>query len=300
MKPVRNPKVANLRQLKAAYEAAKPKPIALGTVLRNSSVLGCARQMAYNYHEAPASDPIPGPNALVMENGTLVGEQFALLAKEVYPNSIAEEPSSAAPYVSGSVDIYIPEGDLIAIDPQWDKGNLVVEIKTMGRWNFDSQIGVNSTKRQVLDEGTGPKLGAIIQAGVNALGLETRLGVTINTVALVSETFENLSIQKSQQMGIHVEDYTRMSAEWHFDRAYWEPLARAELARMAGIADEIENGWLPPRVGADDKGYLKDLDPFSDRDWQCAYCSHRETCKRDGGGSVAILDSLVPSLKEAR
>jgi len=298
VKPVNRPMVANLRQLKAAYEAESPKPIALGTILRNSAVLGCARQMAYNYHEVPASNSISGPNALVMQNGTLIGEQFAILAKEVYPNSIAEEPSSAKPFVSGSVDIYIPEGDLVAVDPSWTKGNAVVEIKSMGRWNFDQQVGINSTKRQILPEGHGPKLGAIIQAGVNALGLETRLGVTINTIILVSETFENLSVQKCEQMGIHLDDYTRMSAEWHFDREYWEPLAQRELERMAQIADEIEHGFLPPRYAGDDNGHIKELDPFG-KDWQCAYCSHRDTCQRDGRGSVPILDSVVPKLKGA-
>jgi len=292
MKPVSRPVVANLRQMKAAHDAQTPKPIALGTILRNSAVLGCARQMAYNYHEVPASNPISGPNALVMQNGTLIGEQFATLAKEVYPNSIAEQPSSATGFISGSVDIYIPEADLIAIHPDWDKGNAVVEIKTMGRWNFDSQIGVNSTKRVVLHEGQGPKRGAIIQAGVNAIGLEKLLGVVINTVVLVSETFENLSIQKSEQMGIDLDDYTRMSAEWHFNRGYWEPLALAELERLSMVAESIDNGYIPDRLACDDDGSEKLLDPFG-KDWQCAYCNHRETCRSDGQGARWVLDSVV-------
>jgi hypothetical protein len=298
MKPTNRPLVANLRQMKAAHEADTPKPIALGTVMRNSGTLGCARQAAYNWHEVPASNPVSGPNALVMRNGTMVGEDFANLAKEVYPNSLAEETSGAGDVTSGAVDIFIPEADLKAYDPSWNKGNAVVEIKTMGRWNFDSQIGVNSTKRQILPKGQGPKLGAILQAGINALGLEGKLGVTINTLILVSETFENLSIQKCNDMGIDLNDYTRMSAEWHFDRDYWEPLTQSELLRMKAVADEIEYGYLPGRIAGDDNGNLKELDPSAGKDWNCWYCSHKGTCIKDGRGSIAILDSLVPTLKE--
>lgn len=251
--------------------------------------------MGYNAFGAKPSDPVPGPNAVVMRNGTIVGEDFANLAKELYPNCIAEEPSSAKEFISGSVDIYIPEEDLLAYRPNWRGGNAVVEIKTMGRWGFDDQIGVKSTSRKILDSGSGPKLGAIIQAGVNALGLEQRLGVTINTLILVSETFENLSIQKSVQMGIDLNDYTRMAAEWHFERSYWEPLVQSELLRMARIAEQIEYGFLPERIAGDDDGQMKELNPLGS-DWQCHYCSHRETCKQDGRASISVTDSSLEKL----
>jgi NAD(P)-dependent dehydrogenase (short-subunit alcohol dehydrogenase family) len=163
----------------------------------------------------------------------------------------------------------------------------------MGTYSFDKQVGWNRMRGTVGDA-TGPAQKAIVQAGMNALGIEKERGITINTIIMGSIGFEALSKQKADKVGI--EGYNRFLAEFHVARDEWEPIARAELARMVEIHSIIEEGELPDRWAVDDDGTEIQLSPTG-RAWQCAYCAFNTTCTNDGPGVIRVLESIA-TIKE--
>ncbi|NCW18536.1 MAG: hypothetical protein EBW39_04870, partial [Betaproteobacteria bacterium] len=206
-----------------------------------------------------------------------------------FPNAIFEMPTAQGDYLSGSCDAYIPSADLAGI------GNVLYELKTMGTFTFDKQVGWNRMRGE-FKYPEGPAQKAIAQAGLNALGVEQRLGETISYVVLGSITFEALSVQKADKMG--VDGYNRVMAEFWIPREQWEPLAKSELERMEVLGELVTNGYLGAREARDDEGNTTILDPLG-RDWQCAYCSFRTVCKQDGSGIIRITDSnAVPTSQE--
>ena len=274
------PLFTNLLIEEVHEQAQVNKPTALGTPLRYSGAHGCSRQWGYYAFDAEPTEPVDAAGAWVMGVGTLVHEKVQEAISRAYPHARFEVASGLSDKVSGSCDALITDTPL---------GTVLYELKTMGTYSFDKQVGWNRMRSQITD-GEGPKPGAIAQAGLNALGLEETFGIVVDYVVLGSITFEALSKPKAFKMG--VDDIDRVLAEWHFSREEWLPLAQEEASRMLEAADSIEQGYLPPRFAVTDSGTESELDPFG-KDWQCGYCAFRTVCVQDGRGQVWINDSAL-------
>lgn len=289
MEPISNPIITHLLAKEWWEKAQTPKPTALGTPLRYSSAYACSRQQSYAAFEAQPTEPVDEAGAWVMGVGTLIHEALQEAIGRQFPNAVFELGTAHGDYVSGSCDAYIPSADLAGI------GNVLYELKTMGTFSFDKQVGWNRMRGEYKYP-EGPAQKAIAQAGINALGVEKHLGTNISYVVLGSITFEALSLQKAEKMGVG--EYNRVMAEWWIPRDQWEPLALSELERMNALGGLVTNGYLGAREARDDDGNTKILDPLG-RDWQCAYCQFRTVCTQDGSGVIRITDSnAVPTNQE--
>jgi hypothetical protein len=262
------------------YEKSKiPKPTALGTPLRYSSSFGCARQQAYAACNAIPTEPMDESGAWVTGLGTIIHEALQEAISRVYPNA-EFEVASGDNYLSGSCDA------LLQIDGEW----VLFELKTMGTYSFDSQVGWNRMRGTFKDNAEGPALKAIAQAGMNALGIEKSRGIRINRIIMGSITFEALSKNKAASMD--VSGYNRFLAEFHVGREEWLELATSEHNRMTAIADLVENGFLPEREARTDDGSIVYLTPGG-RNWQCDYCAYYTTCSQDGANVLRVTDSKM-------
>jgi hypothetical protein len=294
MEAVNNPLLTSLLIREWHEKAQVNKPTAMDTTLRYSGAHGCERQMSYYAFGFNPTEPVDAAGAWVMGVGTVIHELVQEAIGRKYPNAEFEVASKAGEYVSGSCDAFIPAEDF---GYEWTGGNVLFELKTMGTYSFDSQVGIDRMRGKWKDKGAeGPKRGAITQAGMNALGIEEARGIRIDTLILGSITFEAISKQKAKTLLLN-NDILRVSAEFHIPREEWEPLALAELARLHGIGDAIKNGYLAPRLAIGDDGRQIGLDPFG-RNWQCDYCSFRSACVNDGDGMVWVNDSSLQQLKD--
>lgn len=263
------------------------KPTALGTDFRYSSAFGCERQQAYAALGADPSEPMDEAGAWLTGLGTLIHEHVQEAISRRFP-SAEFEVASGNGTVSGSCDAIISIHD---IGSHYGGTHVLWELKTMGSYGFDKQVGWNRSK-VFLTEPEGPAKKAVVQAGMNALGIEgMRPGVRIETLFLGSMTFEALSKQKAGRMDI--EGVNRFLAEFTVPRDEWEPVAQEELRRMASIAEDLGQGYIPDRRALDDNGYDISLNPANGRSWQCEYCSFQSLCIEDGPGIIRVLESVV-------
>jgi len=288
MRLVEKPIITNVLVQELHEKSQVAKPTAKGTPLRYSSSFGCSRQQGYAAFGAPASEPMDEAGAWVTGLGTIIHEALQDAISRRFPSAQFEVASQVGE-VSGSCDALI---DVYDVGTNYGGTHILYELKTMGTWSFDSQVGWSRMRGTFSKEGgKGPALKAITQAGMNALGIELENPkIRIETVVMGSITFEALSKQKASNMGI--DGVNRFLAEYEIPRSEWEPLAMAELARMNSIASVVNQGYLPDRIALDDNGVAVELNPNSSA-WQCEYCAFRTLCKQDGYGQVRVMDSEV-------
>jgi len=278
-------------------KSAVPKPTAMGTPLRYSSAFGCGRQQGYAAFDAEPTEPMDEAGAWATGLGTIIHEALQDCISRKYP-SAQFEVSSRLGDISGSCDALISLEEIRAAHDDWDVDwgqgtHLLYELKTMGTYSFDKQLGWNRMRGTVSHEGEGPAHKAIVQAGMNAIGIEAAFNgaVRIEYLAMGSITFEALSKNKAAAMG--VEGVNRFLAEWYVGRETWEPWALEEIERMRGFAWNIDQGYLPDRFALTDGNQFLELNPNSSKFWQCDYCAFRTACQQDGPGQVRILDSVI-------
>lgn len=284
---VTKPLLTNVLGEKLHQESQVPKPTAKGTPLRYSSAHSCERQQSYAALNAEPTEPVDFAGAWVMGMGTIVHEALQAAIAEKYPSAEFEVASSdPTGNISGSCDALITADTM---GPDWKFGNLLFELKTMGTYSFDKQIGLNRMRGTIANP-EGPALKAITQAGMNALGIEAERGITIDAIVMGSITFEAVSKQKADKLGMENRD--RVMAEFWVSRSEWEPLAQAELHRMSVLASSLTEGFLGERVAIGDAGERKNLSPAGD-DWNCMYCQFRTVCLQDGPGAIWVNDSSL-------
>lgn len=289
MEPTNNPVFTNALARELWEKAQTPKPTALNTPLRYSSSYGCARQQSYAAFEVKPTEPMDVAGAWVTGLGTIIHEALQEAIGRKYPNAQFEVASGFDGVISGSCDALIPAADM---GEDWVDGDVLYELKTMGTFSFDKQVGWNRMRGE-FKYPEGPAEKAITQAGMNALGIERSTGATITWIVLGSITFEALSKQKATRMG--VTDDNRILAEFWIHRDEWEPLAIRELERMMQIGNLVTSGYIADRSARDDVGNIIPLDPEG-RAWQCEYCAFKTLCMSDGPGSMYITDSnAVPT-----
>ena len=282
-------------------KSAVPKPTAMGTPLRYSSAFGCGRQQGDAAFDAEPTEPMDEAGAWATGLGTIIHEALQDCISRKYP-SAQFEVASKVEAISGSCDALISLDDIRANedwDVDWGQGtHLLYELKTMGTYSFDKQLGWNRM-RGTVSEGEGPASKAVAQAGMNALGImAANPDIDIEWLVMGSITFEALSKNKAASMG--VEGVNRFLAEYYIPSSEWKPLASEELSRMRGLAYNIEQGYLPDRHGVTDGGQFLELNPDSSKFWQCDYCAFRTACQQDGPGQVRILDSVITKRKEVQ
>ena len=269
-------------------KSAIPKPTALGTKFRYSSAFGCGRQQGYAAIGLEPTEPMDEAGAWATGLGTIVHEALQDSLSRKFPSAQFEVASQFGG-VSGSCDALIDVKDFNGLIDVTGT-HILYELKTMGTYSFDKQVGWNRMRGVAQSVGEGPALKAIAQAGMNALGImKSDPSIDIQWLVMGSVTFEALSKNKASTMG--VEGTNRFLAEFYIPREEWEIIAFEERDRMGALEWAVNQGYLPDRIGLDDNGAPVALNPLSGRAWQCDYCAFRSACIEDGGGQVRLIDS---------
>lgn len=287
MNQIYNPVITSLLVEELHIKSQVPKPTAKGTPLRYSSTFSCGRQQGYAAFDAEPSEPMDEAGAWVTGLGTIVHEALQEAIGRRFPSAQFEVPSMIGDFVSGSCDALIDTYDVGSV---YGGTHVLYELKTMGTFAFDKQVGWNRM-RGTMGVANGPASKAIAQAGLNALGIELEHSeVKIETLIMGSIGFEALSKTKAENMGVY--GVNRFLVEFEIPRSEWEPLAREELKRLEGFAFTIDTGYLPDRWAQDDDNKFLQLDP-NGRAWQCDYCAFKSVCMDDGPGVVKITSSAM-------
>ena len=263
-----------------------PKPTARGTGFRYSSSFGCGRQQGYAAFSTEPTEPMDEAGAWATGLGTIVHEALQDALSRRFKTAQFEFASQQGD-ISGSCDALISIHD---IGSHYGGTHVLYELKTMGTYSFDKQLGWNRMRGTVKD-GEGPALKAIAQAGMNALGIMSESPeIVIETIIMGSIGFEALSKNKAEAMGVF--GVNRFLAEFDVPRSEWEPVALAEIDRMSEFSGTVQSGYLPDRWAKDDSGNELLLNP-NGRAWQCDYCQFKSICQDDGEGEVRIVDSAL-------
>jgi len=294
MNQVSNPVITGLLVEELHLKSQTPKPTAKGTPLRYSSAHSCARQQAYAALGADPTEPMDHAGAWVTGLGTIVHEALQDAISRRFPSAQFEVASQIGDFLSGSCDALI---DIYDVGSVYGGTHVLYELKTMGTYAFDKQVGWNRL-RGTVGVGVGPAAKAVAQAGMNALGIEAENpDIRIETLVMGSIGFEALSKNKAENMG--VEGVNRFLAEFEVPRYEWEPLASEEIARMESVQRLLEDGYLPIRSAKDDDNSVLTLDP-NGRGWQCDYCAFRSVCVDDGPASIKVSSSSMSKRKEVQ
>lgn len=266
-------------------EGVRPQAFA-DTDLRNSKAGGCARALGYYVAKVPPSDPFDIPGIIVTRNGT---RQHDLIQDVLKDGGLwaVEVPVRLGTTTSGSADGQLGE----------DPGQRVCwEHKNVGGYSYKKAMGIPPASRVP----QGPMHSHIVQGALNALGMDA--GELVVTYA----TWE--AISRSLAARHKISERNRVVAQWTFLRKDWEPLARAELARMERIVDLVVDGELPARVIPDPElppGHRIE-DPQSgawmahDQNglaieggttWQCSYCEYQQICALTTSGRIPMVEA---------
>jgi hypothetical protein len=275
----------------------------MGTPLRYSGAFGCGRQMGYNWFDAEFSNPPTAGSLFQALLGTIIGEAQANAMIAKY-GGIAEVPSKVNEWISGSADWFSHTTPL---------GTVVYEHKMKASYAFNKAMGYKRGfgKASLVDP-EGPPLNAVVQAGMNALGIERTYpqfcadvnGTSLADLLILNEPVPTRVdavivgivsadvVSVSQNKQINVSDLARFSAEWVIPRGTWEPAALKEIDRLGGFAEMMDLGYLPDRFALDDTGEHVELNPGG-KNWQCGYCPFKDLCESDGSGQIRVLDSKL-------
>lgn len=255
-----------------------------GTRFRHSDAGGCARKISYRAAQIEPTDPMDLCGTWNTRLGTLIHDAWQWALQQAYPNAQVEVTSQAFPDGSGSMDALVRRH----IGPTADDWVLTsVELKSMGGYPFKSAIG----KAQRGKPPEGPKFDHIVQGSLNALAHEA------DELVLAYLGKETLSKAYSEP------DVQKFCAEWTLPRERYEPIARAEIARIEGILDLFyaDPSELAARKVPGSPGEI--VDPRASR-WEkwtdervtdtgtiwngqyCLYCPYLTLCSETPSGRV--------------
>lgn len=253
-----------------------------------SSAGKCARALAFDALDLPASDPMDLSGIWNTTLGTLLHEAWQEALALTYPDAEIEVRSvvlngDGSGYCDAKVTL--PDGRVI-----------VIELKSIGGYGFKSATGTirKSTPAE------GPKFEHVLQAAING----KHLGADEVVVAYLAKECLSLSVAKTNG----IDELGRFTAEWTLTAEQFLPLAEEEEARVRGILDLLDEGTLPARkIPAPDvpKG-AEIVDPSRGRwevrkdgqiadtgsYWACDYCSHQTRCATTPSGRCST-DVLV-------
>lgn len=283
MQASQEPLFTHLLAQQWADAAQTPKPTALNTMLRYSGAHGCGRRMGYDWFDAHYSDP-PTPASVFQAGvGTLVGEAAANAMIAKY-GGVAELPSQINDWISGSADWASND------DPRSPSiGRTVYEHKMKSDYAFNKALGYKRGfgKASFTDPAGAPR-DAIVQGGLNVLGIEKTYGVSVDALVVGVVSVQIVSVKENRLLD--VSDFARFGAEWVIPREIWEPRALRELSRLGEFAEMMDLGYIPDRIALDDNSERVTLSPGGDN-FPCPYCPYRALCSSDGKGQVKFSAS---------
>lgn len=260
-----------------------------GTRLRHSDAGKCARALALGLAGFPR-EPIDDAGVHVMNLGTLVHDAWQAALVEQYGDAVQVEVECQVDGLdaSGHIDAVFYEHYEGAGNPSiW---TIAYELKTMGGFGYKMAVG----ERGAPD---GPRHSALTQAALNAYAVDAD--------ELVVGVIATEAISKGAAAKKGIDDLTRFAAEWTYSRDEYEPIAKAETARLQRILDLYDDGQLAP-TSIPDPEVPRDalvVDPSSGRwevrdgdeivdtgsTWMCGYCPHQSSCAAiDTPGEVAV------------
>lgn len=234
------------------------RPTADHTLLRGSDAYSCGRKIAFGALKIPRVVPYTTDTLMAFDAGQHHHTRLqGLLAKKF--GAELEVPVS---YKDVGIDL---SGHADAAY-KWGGKQRVVEIKSMKAYPFLKSLGgVDRYGRDVVAE--GPKVEHLLQAGIygNAPQLQAE---TVHMVYINKEdgrVGEFLVAMDGEKVGPDGEDL--------------RTLVRAELDRLAAIAEDIRNGLLPWRR-IPGYGVVKDPPAADSKDqpWNCRYCAWQPLC----------------------
>lgn len=287
----------------AEQEAAGEKPNAIdGTRFRGSDAGKCARLLGYKAAGIPASDPMDLTGTWNTSLGTLLHDAWQEALQERYPDA---EIEVKAPIVDddGSMHIdaviaweFVGHVPAEVRGPGWgedgDGYTISYELKSIGGFGFKNAVG-RARKGQAAE---GPRTDHLLQGSLG--------GVAVDADEVLVGYLAKEALSKSFKVA---DERDRFLAEWTFTREQYEPLARAEAERVAGILEVVDGGMLPRRIVPHDMppgaeivdpskgtwevvsdGFVSDSGSY----WGCAYCSHQTLCAQTEPGRIPI-ESVV-------
>lgn len=252
----------------------------------------CDRQAVYHMRRTPQTNPITIADLWRFSIGTAVHDRFDQIIPQIFPNAVAKSVVDLRNIgVEGSA-----RPDMLIYADDTETVLDVIEVKTAGGFKFKKK----ATNFKGVAE--GPDYAHIVQAAVPALSLDAQRDVVIVYFAL-----ENLSPSLAQKYTDS--EIGRFSAEWRYPRDVWEPIARAEVARIQRLMAWLDLKGTPTREIHD--WAVPDGAIFTDparitwqqfdmngnvvqigTHWSCDYCSYRDVCIADGVGGLVDDDYL--------
>lgn len=265
---------ALIAELIAEARTAERKAQAYPTPFRFSDAGACSRVLAYAALGLEPTEPMDAAGLWVTGLGTMIHEMLQAALKRRYPQARVEIKGLIETVTSGHCDALV-----VINGVRW-----LYELKTTGGYAYDKATGLNR-KGHKRGDPAGPRRGALLQAGLNAMAHECSM-VAIGYIAM-----EAVSMQLAEKLGLTQLD--RVLAEWHIPEEVWRPLAEDEIVRQRQILQAIDTGQLPVAQAIDDDGEPEYLDPLARRpSWRCVYCRYRSRCEHDGAHRQQLPDDL--------
>lgn len=266
------------------HDADGERPHAVeGTRFRHSMADGCSRAIAYHALQLPESDPMDVTGILVTGNGTAKHDEVQAI--------LTERLGKSAPQVEVPCRVEGFDGSGTADGFTFDDEHRTCwEHKNVGGYAFKMAVGERGAPQ-------GPKRAHIVQGALNALALDCDL------LVITYLTWEAISVNAAARK--RISEVGRVAAQWTFERAQWEPLARAEVARVTAILALLDAGTLPARKFPDpefpkgavitdpstgqwqvrgEEGDTLDAGSW----WACAYCRWQGVCAKSPAGRAPV------------
>jgi hypothetical protein len=237
----------------------------------------CDRALSYSLAGVEETNASTVADLWRMALGTMIHDALQGSMHRAFPDATCEVSIDLRPDLDGcgTVDILVQHADR----------RTAVEVKSINGFGF--KMAATSFKGGE----EGPKWGHVVQGALGAYALDAdELVLAYFSMELVSAA------------GLRAEhgEIGRFTAQWTYPRDIYEPIARAEIARvnrLLVLADDL-GGALPPRIVHDPSipPSAVVVDPARSRwvvrddkgvqqvgtTWHCTYCRHRDRCISDG------------------
>jgi len=264
--PVKHPLITDVlaRSIHNEMMTAERKAFAFPTWFRHSDAGKCGRYLWFEHTGAERSNPPDVSSAWVMWLGTLLHAELQRALPERFPDAKIEPGVRHGDLSSG-------HADAIVTDPE--HGKIMFELKTRNSTQFAKAVGWEK-KNWSVKMPQGPSTSDRIQGALNATAVDADL-LVIGMIGM-----EAASKGFADKHGI--DEIGRTVAEWHFTKQEFSPWAKAEINRLEHLRDLMEEGIIPLRTAIGDEMELITLNPNANKvAWQCQYCSHFDSCRKD-------------------
>lgn len=299
--PDRNPRFGPLLAQKwERHHKANPLPRAHPDArFRHSDAGNCARALGYAAIDLPESNPMDLAGFWVVELGHMIHRAWQEALQETYPDAEIEVKVHEGRR-AGHIDavVRIPRNPDQA-RPYWapEEGHppyvIAIEGKSVGGYAYQLAVGARGLPE-------GPKDAHVVQAALHGRAVDA------DEIVVVYWSRDAISIQQAERKP-QVAGFTRITAEWTFQRDDYEPIAAAEVARVDSILQLVDEGTLPARkipglptrsiVVRPSEGVWVQYDAEgratgkSGSAWQCAYCRHQQLCSLTKPGRIPTVDA---------